>query len=212
MKRLSLSQESKIKAAKLLSLAVIIPSVAVIIGWIFDVPFLKSISPVWISMKLDTAIAFMLSGVTLYLIARDQEGERDLAQVGLCITSLMIVLLMGILFFSTLLGIHTGAEDLFIKETKVAPMTVVPGRPSFPTTLNFLLLAIASIFVMLNIKNLRLGLKIIGMIIGLIGAVAIMGYIIKAPPLYYYIQGVNSAMSCHTAILFIFLGMGLLCL
>jgi hypothetical protein len=119
---------------------------------------------------------------------------------------------MGILFFSALLGIHTGAEDLFIKETKIAVKTVVPGRPSLPTMINFILIALAGLLTMLDVKRARPQLKIIGLIMGAIGALAIIGYIINVPILYYYIDGVNSAIAVHTSVLFIVLGVGLLCL
>jgi nitric oxide reductase large subunit len=52
----------------------------------------------------------------------------------------------------------------------------------------------------------------IGVVVGAIGAVAIVGYIINAPNLYYYIEGVNSAIACHTAALFMVLGIGFICL
>lgn len=208
---LKYSKNKKI-LTKFLGCAVSVIAITAIAGWVFDVPVLKSISPDWISMKFDTALCFFLSGISLYFIARAQEGARDLAQVWLCVTSLIIVLFMGVLFFSALLGVHTGAEDLFIKETKLAAKTVIAGRPSFPTMISFLFLALAGIVTMLNIKNLRLNLKIIGIIIGLTGLVAVMGYVINIPLLYYYIQDVNSAMAIHTAILFILSGVGLLCL
>ena len=204
--------EYKRTTAKILSLMVMIAGILVMIGWIFDIGILKSISPAWVSMKFDTAIAFVLSGITLYFIARAQEGEFDKAQVALSITSLIIILLMGILFFSALLGVHTGAEDLFIKEMPGAVKTVIPGRPSMPTMLNFILIALAGILTMLNPENLQSKLKIIGLIVGTIGAIAVVGYIINAPLLYYFIEGINSAMACHTAVLFVLLGMGFICL
>ena len=67
----------------MLSLVVIIASIMVIIGWIFDISILKSISPTWVSMKFDTAITFLLSGITLYFIIRAIEGEFDKAPVAL---------------------------------------------------------------------------------------------------------------------------------
>ena len=119
---------------------------------------------------------------------------------------------MGILFFSALLEIHTGAEDLFVKETTSAPKTVVPGQPSVPTMINFMLIGLAAILVMRNTKKLQSKLRLIGLIVAAIGALAVIGYIISAPFLYYFIQGTNSAMACHTAVLFVMLGIGLLCL
>jgi hypothetical protein len=204
--------EKKRMIAKAVSLAVGLAGVLVMIGWIFDISILKSISPAWVSMKFDTAITFLLSGITLYFIIRAIEGEVDQAQVALSITTLIIILLMGILFFSAFLGIHTGAESLFIQEAAGAVKTITPGRPSLPTMLNFVLIALAGILTMLNLEKVQLRLKIIGHIVGTIGALAIVGYIINAPLLYYFIEGRNSAMACHTAILFVLTGIGLLCL
>jgi hypothetical protein len=122
----------RIKIAKVISSVVIISGALVMVGWIFNIGILKNISPTWISMKFDTALAFVFSGITLYCIVRAQEGEFDKAQVALSVTTLVILLLMGILFFSTLSGVSTGAENLFIKEAPGAIKTVVAGRPSSP--------------------------------------------------------------------------------
>ncbi len=207
-----MASENKRNTAKILSGVVSVAGVAVMLGWIFDIGILKSITPSWVSMKFDTAIAFVLSGITLYFIVRAVEGEFDKSQVVLSITSLIIMLLMGILFFSALLGVQTGTEDLFVREKVVAPKTVIAGRPSIPTMINFILIAVAGAFTMFNSAKLRSQLKVIGLIVGAIGTLAIVGYIIGAPALYYYAEGVNSAMACHTAILFVLLGIGLLCL
>jgi hypothetical protein len=64
----------------------------------------------------------------------------------------------------------------------------------------------------LNIKNLKTKIKISGIAVGIIGILAVTGYIINVPLLYYFIEERNSAMACHTAVLFVLLGMGLLCL
>lgn len=207
-----MTPEKKRKIAKILSLVVTIAGVMVIIGWLFDIGILKSISPAWVSMKFTTAIAFVLSGITLYFIVRAREGEFDKAQVVLSITSLIIILLMGTLFFSAILGIRTGVEDLFIKEASGTVKTVTPGRPSLPTMFNFILIASAGILTTLNPGNLRSKLKIIGVIVGLIGTLAVAGYIFNAPYLYYFIEGVSSAIALHTAVLFIVLGIGFICL
>ena len=207
-----MASEKKIRTAKVLAMIVSIAGAVVMIGWIFDIGILKSISPYWASMKFDTAVAFVLSGISLYFIARAIEGEFDKAQVVLFIASLIITLLMGTLFLSALLKIHTGFEDLFVKEAAGTVKTVTPGRPSLPTMANFLLISFACILTILNPDKLPSKLKITGMAVGIIGALAVVGYIINAPYLYYFVEGINSAMACHTAILFVLLGTGLLCL
>jgi len=204
--------EKSRKIAKLLSLVVTITGIVVIIGWIFDIAVLKSISPAWVSMKFITAITFILSGITLYFIVRALEGQFDQAQVVLSVTSFTIILIMGILFFSALLGIRTGLEDLFIKEPPGAVKTIAPGRPSIPTMLSFLLIAAAGIQVTWNSKDLRNKLTVLGMIIAAVGALAIVGYITNSPHLYYFFEGKNTAIACNTAVLFVLWGIGLICL
>ena len=196
---------------KAISLFVTVAGLAVMAGWIFDIGALKSISPAWISMKFSTAIAFVASGVTLYFLARAREGEFEKAQMALSITSLIISLIMGLLFFSDIFGVKTGIEDLFIKDTDRV-QSVVPGMPSAPTMINFMLVALAAITTLLNSANLVEKLRIIGIIIGTIGALSVAGYIFNAPLLYYYIEGINSAMALHTSLLFILFGVGLACL
>jgi hypothetical protein len=207
-----MASEKRRKIAKVLSLVVIIAGVLVIIGWVFDIGFLKSIRPSWVSMKFDTAIVFILSGITLYFIVGAMKGEFDKAQVVISLTSLAMILLMGLLFFSALLNIRTGADELFIKETIVSEKTIAPGVTSLLTMFNFLLIGAAGILTILNPGKARLKLKIIGLFIVAVGVTAIFGYIIDAPLLYSYIEGVNSAMAFNAAALFILLGTGLLCL
>src|SRR3989339_167781 len=122
-----MATQQKIKITKILSLAVSVAGIVVITGWIFDIGVLKSTSPGWVSMKLSTAFTFLLSGISRYFIARAREGKPDLAQLALSTASLIIVLIMGTLFFSSLLGVHTGVEELFIKEKGSPAQSVIPG-------------------------------------------------------------------------------------
>ena len=197
---------------KLLALVVIISGIAVIIGWIFNIGILKSILPSWTTMKFSAAISFVASGIMLYSIVIALEGNIDQAQLIIPTAVLIIVLTMGIFFFSSLLNIRTGIEDLFVKEGSGAVKSITPGRPAVSTAVNFILLSIAGMLTLVESKGLRSKLKIIGVTVALIGVVAVIGYITNSPFLYYFIEGVSSAMACNTAILFIILGIGLICL
>ncbi len=202
---------SERKIAKRLSLLVIVGGILVIAGWMLDIGVLTSISPVWRSMRIITAVGFILAGATVYFIARALEGEFDMAQVALCITSFTLVLLMGVSLFSTVFGL-SGVEDLFIRKAASEGKTIILGRPSLLAIYNFLLVAAAAVMVMWKIGKLQPKLQIIGLMIGLIGAIAILGYIINVPVLYHFMQGKGSAMACPTAVLFVLLGSALLCL
>lgn len=196
----------------ILSLIIIISGLLVMTGWIFGISFLKSFLKSWVTMKFDTAIAFVLSGVILYYINMAVKGEFDLAQIVISIATLIIILLMGVIFFASLFGVQTGAEELFVKEAPGTIKTVIPGRPSALTIINFLLVSAAGILTILKYKKITLTLKIIGIFITCIGASAVIGYIINFPLLYYYIKDINSAMAFNTAILFVLLGAGFICL
>jgi len=203
---------TKRNTAKVLALAVSIAGLAVITGWIFEIGLLKSISPLWVSMKLSTAFTFFLSGIALYSIVVSDEGEFDAAQIVLSIVSLAIVLIMGTLFLSALFGVRTGEEDLFIRDTGSLVNTVTPGRPSVPTMLSFILIAFAGMATILNSGKLQLIFKVTGLVTGLAGITALTGYIINVPLLCFYVKDVNSAMAFNTALLFLLLGSGFLCL
>jgi hypothetical protein len=206
-----MDKEISHRFVKILSLFVAAAGLVVMAGWIFDINVLKSLSPIWVSMKFSTAVAFAASGTSLFFIVRVLEGEFDIAQVVLSLTTLTITLLMGLLLFSAILSIPTGIENLFVKEIGEVK-SVAPGRPSVPTMINFLLMALAAILALQHPARLLPKLKIIGIIIGLTGALAAAGYAFNVPLLYYYLPGVNSAMALHTALLFVILGTGLLCL
>ena len=202
----------KIKIAKAISVVVMVLAAAIIVGWIFNIGYLKSLSPNWVTMKITTSIIFIFSGMALYAISMSLEGKFDIAQIVLSITSLVILLVMGIMFISTFFGVRTGVEDIIIHESSYTTKTMIPGQPSIPTMLNFLLIATTAISTILNINRLHFILRFVGVWLGLTGLLALLGYIINVPLLYYFIEGRNSAMAFNTAILFVLLGVGFTCL
>ena len=58
-------------AASLLTMGI---GMAVLIGWAFDTALLKSIVPRLATMKVNTALAFILSGFALWL-AKDEQAD-----------------------------------------------------------------------------------------------------------------------------------------
>ena len=202
----------KTKISEALGTIVALAGLVVMIGWILDIAVLKSILPVWVTMKFSTALCFFLSGITLYIIANSQEKGLGIAQVVLPITTLCILLLMATLLISVFIGLRTGVEDLFVKEAEGAVKTTTPGRPSVGTMINFVLMATAGILTILDIARLKVKFLAIGRIVAFIGSVAIVGYIFNTPVLYYTVEGFSTAMAFHTAILFVLLGVGLISL
>ncbi len=198
----------KTKIVNILSFIVIIGGVIVMIGWFLDIEILKSILPIWVTMKFSTALSFFLSGITLYFVNNTSEKRADFAQIVLSITILMILLLMATLLVSTFLNVRTGVEDLFVRETKEAVKTTTPGRPSVGTMINFISVAFAGILILFDMKRLGQKIVVIGCIILIIGSIAVLGYVLSLPYLYYSVEGFSTAMALHTAFLFIIIGAG----
>lgn len=194
------------KIAKAIAIIVTLAGIAVMIGWIADINFLKSIVPGFVTMKFVTALSFFFSGLILFFMLELQR-ENDVARTLLPVACMAVLLLMGILFVSSFLDLRTGIEELFVKESQSAVKTVAPGRPSLGTMLDFILIAVTGILSISNHKFSR-AVMWLGWAISLIGAVAVLGYILGIPALYYTSEGISTAMAIHTAILFVLLGMG----
>ena len=199
-------------ATQKLGIAVTVVGSVVMLGWILDIEILKSILPTWVTMKFSTALCFVLSGISLFLIPNVAVGYRDIAKVVLPIAVAGIVLLMASLLSATFLGVRTGIEDLFVQEQAGAVMTTVPGRPSVGTMVNFILMALGGLMALIQPDRDPRVHHVLGWIMGAVGAVALAGYVFSLPVLYYTWEGFSTAMAIHTAILFVLLGVGLILL
>jgi methyl-accepting chemotaxis protein len=180
--------------------------ITVMLGWIFDVPALKSILPIWVSMKFITAVAFLISGVILLLLNVQNKG--DVSKIVILVLSFALLLLMVTFFVSLFTGISTGIENLFVKEAAGTVRTTVPGVPAVPTIFCFILIALSGVFYSWKDEPQKYYL-FLGIITLLLGALAVMGYIFGVPYLYYNFPG-YTAMAIHTAILFVVCGLTLI--
>lgn len=187
-------------------------AIIVMIGWYADIDILKSVSPAWVSMKFNTALAFLMSGIILYLMNEAYKRNSQLAKIFLQVPVLVILLIITTLFIFSILGIQSGIENLFLKEKESAIMTTVPGRPSIGTMIDFNLIVAASIALLLNASKLQKLLSLVGLAIIVIGGLAIIGYATNTPVLYYSVEGWSTAMAFHTATLFILIGIGIISL
>lgn len=197
-------------AIKALAVIVQLSGFASVWGWVFDITFLKSVLPSFVTMKLSTAISFILSGLILYFLPNLIRGKGPWPWVVMPVAVLIILLIMTTLLASSLFGISTGLEQLIIPEEEGAIKTVKPGVPSIITMADFILIAVTGLSAFFLTGRLPKVLGTAGIILIITGAVAEAGYIFGIESLYYEIKGVSTAMAVHTAFLFIILGAGFL--
>lgn len=201
----------KSKITTQLSIIVILVGALVVTGWIMDIELLKSILPIWVTMKFITAISFILSGIILYFVTSHSfQANSDLTQIILSFAIIIILLLMVTLLFSSFLNIHSGVEDFFMIKGKETIQTFTPGRPSIGTMINFILVSAIGLITINDLKKGSKKIATLSILIITIGIIAILGYLFSIPIMYYRIGEFSSSMAVHTAILFILLGIGFL--
>jgi len=186
------------------ALVTIATGVLVLLGWLLDIPGLKSVLPGFVTMKANTAAGFILAGVSLALLGRAARSMRIRRLSQACAGA---TVLLGLLTLSQyLFALDFGIDQLLFREPAGAIKTLSPGRMAPSTALNFLLLGSA-----LLLAGSRRGIRIaqpLALLAGWIGLQALIGYLYGVSALYGI--GVYTQMSMHTAVTFVILGLGVL--
>lgn len=188
--------------SQILASIVIFGSLIVMAGWIFDVAVFKSILPGWVSMKFITALSFFFTGVLLLMLSKKDKNER--CKFFIMIISFALLLLMISFLSSLFLNISIGIENLFVKEAPGAVLTKVPGLPAVPTMICFILISLSGLIFVYNPESLKSSFWL-GIGITILAGIAIAGYILNVPLLYYSFNGLTP-MAFHTSILFVLMG------
>jgi signal transduction histidine kinase len=196
---------------KIISFIVISIGTAIaLFGWIFGYLEVTSIIHEGGTMKFVTAIFFILSGFTLYSVCNFIVRKSSIFYVAIFASSFIEFIFLMTLFSSIIIGIPTGIENAFSHEAY--SQYNIPGKPSYPTIINFFFIVLVSFFALYDNKILEKYLYFSGSIIIIVSSIALIGYIINNPLLFYTIPSINSAMAFPTAILFILIGSGMILL
>ncbi len=112
---------------------------AVVVGWLFNIGSLKSLLPGLPTMKANTAVAFVVCGVALWLIHTFGRGSAPF-RVGRA-ASLAVATLGFLTLAETVFSLDLGIDELLV--TDRAGFASFPGRMSPVTALNFLLIGLS---------------------------------------------------------------------
>src|SRR5262245_19802525 len=124
----------------------------VLVGWIFDISALKSVLPGLATMKVNTAIAFVLAGIALGLWNKPhlEKRERVVAQI----TSVLVFLLGSLTLSEYLFGWDLGIDRLFLRSSDLNAGAVFPGRMAQVTAFGLGFLGLALWFLGRPIREL----------------------------------------------------------
>ena len=187
------------QVTRIASWAIIGLGFLVLVGWVFDISGLKSVFSGLATMKVNTALAFVFSALSLWYAQSEAASDRQLT---LQRWFAGIALLLGLI---TLLeygfGWSAGIDQFLIRDvtTSVADF---PGRMSQITALCFMLSGLAL---------LTLGKAIsqyFSTTVMALSVLALVGYLFDYQGLYQ-LAGYGS-VALHTALAFLVLSMGIL--
>jgi PAS domain S-box-containing protein len=175
----------------------------VLIGWLFGISALKSILPGLATMKANTALAFVLAGLSLWLASIKHENQRvDLIAKG-CATFAILIGLLTLTEYVFRQGF--GIDQLLFKDTPT-PANPYPGRMSPVTALNFSMLGFA--LLILDRRRYQWPVEVFSLAALLISILALMGHAYGVSALYHFSP--YSPIAIHTALAFSILCLGIL--
>ncbi|HXG83231.1 MAG TPA: PAS domain S-box protein [Pyrinomonadaceae bacterium] len=180
-------------------------SISVLVGWTFEIDFLKRIVPGYVFMNPATAVAFILSGIALCLLQSVNVQRIRVAQV--CAG---VVLFTGFVKLCAIFGFFDiGIDQLLFSNRLFDNLTGQPNRMAPNTALNFLLTGAALLLFTIRRKSGKfLQAQYPAMLVLLSSFVAIVGYLYGAKSFYLVVSFIP--MSIHTAVSFLLLAVGLL--
>lgn len=203
----SLLQRRVRKIALVLGVVVMSVGGLVLLGWHLDVMRLKSILPGTATMKPNTALCFVLLGISLCTLVSDRATHtihRWTGQACAIIAGLVATLTLAEYVF----GVNAHIDSLLFSGRPEDPHASHAGRMAPATAAAFLFAGTALVLARGRSKwsrALAQGAAVANLLIGLIG---ILGYLYGIEALYRF--HTYSSVAPHTAILLTMLGLGVI--
>ncbi|AFZ59082.1 PAS domain-containing protein [Anabaena cylindrica FACHB-243] len=178
----------------------------VLIGWVFNLEFLKTLEPRLITMKVNTALGFIFSGISLWLWHQNNQQKQSSHVQLLSQVFAGLVVLVGLL---TLIqygfNINLGIDQLLIKEDINAVDTYHPGRMAPNTALCFFWLGSALILLQYRLMSVAQSFAVGSFFTALFG---LIGYLFGISS--FYSLAPFTGMAVHTSVTFLLLGLGII--
>lgn len=131
------------------ALACIALGALVLAGWTLDIVALKSVWPGFVSMKANTALAFVLCGAALWELRLSSSDTRDGTRRPAQIAAVTVFALAALTLGEHLFSWNAGIDQLLFHERAVASGALAPGRMAAFTALSFAAIG-AALFLLLR--------------------------------------------------------------
>ena len=190
------------KILHLIGLGSVVLGFGVLLGWVLDIEFLKTILPYHASMKFNTACCFVSSGGAL-LFYIHYKGKAMFVALSIFTALLGLVSLSQDIF-----GYNLGIDELIVADLVALDVgDVWPGRPSPTTSFCFSLLGLAFLTIDLSGARIKVIRQYALHLITLISFISILGYLFDVSPKNKL--SIFTSMAIHTSLTFFILSIGL---
>ncbi|MGB7890497.1 MAG: PAS domain S-box protein [Microcoleus sp.] len=174
------------RISQMASLLVIAIGCLVLLGWQFDISLLKSGFPdtdMTSTMKANTAICFLLAGVSLRLLQYQRTQPHNRIAQGMA----GFIIIMGLLTLSEyIFGWKLGIDQWLFRDF-VSSATPYPGRMGVNTALNFVLMGLALLLLGQNSQRDTWLAQIFSSVAALISLLALFGHLFNVDILEHLI-------------------------
>ncbi|MDG9670862.1 PAS domain S-box protein [Hahella sp. CR1] len=199
------AQKNYFKAPNAIGLFTAVIGFSVLFGWLLDINEIKSLLPGLATMKANTALCFILSGMSLY---HHQEYSPNAAFSRALIARACAGIVCAISFITLVeygFGGNLGIDELLLSDSNTAK-GAWPGRMSLATALAFMFTGSALLLIKVESKYYIQPAQIPALLTIILGGASLIGYIygIKKFQLMMF-----STMAIHTAALFVIIGIGI---
>lgn len=168
--------------SEFLSIIIIISGIVILMGWLFNIPILKSPGLLFSTIKSNVTLCFVFIGISLWLLQAKRINSHNIKIAKILA---VIVTLIGLLtLIEHLTGINLGIDQILFNELPGALNTSSPNRMAFIAAFNLVLVGSA---VLVIDKNIKIGWPLFQLIIiieGLLTFLSALGYLYDASNLY----------------------------
>jgi signal transduction histidine kinase/CheY-like chemotaxis protein len=186
------------RSARACALVSVLGGSLVLVGWIADIVWLKSVIPGYIAMNPLTAICFILAGASLLLSGAEKTPRPRPAAWGV---ATLVATIGGLRFAADVFHINLPIDRYLFAESLGA------NRMAPNTGLCFLLIGLALLLLDATVRRGFWPAQALALVVTTISLVSLVGYSYGAESLYHiaYIP-----MALHTAAMFNILSLGIL--
>ena len=199
-------ESARSKFSVVASAGVALAGAAVVIGWWLDIALLRSVFPSLATMKANTALAFLLSGASLWLLQPQQPSQwrRRIAQA--CVGT---VFLVGMLTLAQdLFGWRLHVDELLFRDATGSVKAPHPCRMAPDTALNFILIGCVLVVLDIEIRRGRRPAQLLALPPMIVASLGLIGYGYSVASFYRLAS--YTGMALHTALVFLVLSSGVL--